>query len=61
MKRTTRKMSQMTKQRISAKLKGKPKSIKHKEAISYAMARYWESIPVMSDEDKSINLNSNDK
>mgnify|MGYP003436853334 CR=1 FL=1 len=45
MKRITRKMSETTKQRISAKLKGKMKSTKHKEAISKGMENYWKTIP----------------
>lgn len=48
MKRTTRKMSETTKQRISAKLKGKPKTTKHKEAISRGMTEYWKTIPTDS-------------
>lgn len=38
-------MSETTKQRISAKLKGKIKTDKHKEAISKGMVAYWKTIP----------------
>lgn len=48
MKRTTRKMSETTKQRISAKLKGKCKTMKHKEAISRGMTEYWKTVPIES-------------
>lgn len=51
MKRTTRKMSEVTKQRISAKLTGKPKTAKHKEAISKSLVAYWKTIP---DENGSV-------
>ena len=51
MKRITRKMSETTKQRISAKLKGKMKSTKHKEAISKSLVAYWKTIP---DENGSV-------
>lgn len=45
MKRTTRKRTEETKQKISEALKGKPKTEKHKEAISIALKKYWASIP----------------
>ena len=45
MKRTTRKLSEVTKQKISAKMKGKRKTTKHKEAISKGMIAYWKTIP----------------
>lgn len=45
MKRTTRKLSEETKRKISISLKGKKKSVEHKEAISNALRKYWETIP----------------
>lgn len=56
MKRTTRKMSETTKQRISAKLKGKTKSPKHKEAISKGMKRYWTTIPTSSNDNMNNEI-----
>jgi hypothetical protein len=61
MKRTNRKQSESTKQKIANSLKGRKKAESHKQAISNGMARYWESIPVMSDENNSTNLKSNEK
>jgi hypothetical protein len=45
MKRTTRKLSTVTKQRISLALKGRIKTEKHKEAISKSLVAYWKTIP----------------
>ena len=45
MKRTTRQRSKETKQKISAALKGRPKTEKHREAISIALKKYWATIP----------------
>ena len=45
MKRTTRKLSEETKKRISESMKGKKKTDEHKEAISSALKKYWETIP----------------
>lgn len=56
MKRTTRKMSEATKQRISAKLKNKTKSPKHKEAISKGMKKYWTTIPTSLDENMNKEI-----
>ena len=54
MKRTTRKMSTITKQRISQKLKGKTKTTKHKEAISEGMIKYWSTIPEINENDSIV-------
>ena len=48
-------MSETTKQRISAKLKGKLKSNKHKEAISNGMENYWKTVP---DYDENISVDN---
>lgn len=45
MKRTTRKMSEETKKKISESMKGKNKTDEHKVAISNALKKYWETIP----------------
>ena len=38
-------MKRTTRQRISAALKGRPKTEKHREAISIALKKYWATIP----------------
>lgn len=48
MKRTTRKRTEETKQKISASLKGRPKTEQHKRAISVALKSYWQTIPIDS-------------
>lgn len=45
MKRTTRKMSEETKKKISESMKGKKKTDEHKVAISNGLKKYWETIP----------------
>ena len=45
MKRKTRKLSEETKRKISISLKVKKKSVEHKESISNALKKYWETIP----------------
>lgn len=44
-KRKQRQLSDITKQKISAKLKGKRKSISHCANISKGMEGYWAKIP----------------
>ncbi len=61
MKRTSRKLSNATKQKIANSLKGRKKTERHKQAISNGMIRYWESIPVMRDENNSTELKSNEE
>lgn len=61
MKRTNRKLSEATKQKIANSLKGREKAESHKQAISNGMIRYWQSIPFMSDENNSTNLKPNEK
>lgn len=61
MKRTNRKMSESTKQKIANSLKGRKKTESHKKSIANGMVRYWESIPVMSDENNNTNLKSDEK
>ncbi len=47
--RTSRKLSETTKKLISEKLKNKPKTESHKQALSMAMKNYWNSIPLLPD------------
>jgi hypothetical protein len=47
-KRKQRGLSDLTKQRISAKLKGKRKSISHAANISKGLQNYWAQIPQVS-------------
>ena len=44
-KRKQRGLSDITKQKISMRLKGKRKSSSHATAISKGMERYWSQIP----------------
>lgn len=45
MPRTSRKMSEETKKKISEAMKGKKKSEESKLKQSQSMKKYWESIP----------------
>ena len=45
MKRSCRKLSEVTKQKISAALRNKPKTEQHKQALSIALLKYWQTIP----------------
>lgn len=45
MKRTNRKLSEATKQKIANSLRGRKKTESHIQAISIGMKRYWETIP----------------
>ena len=44
-KRQYREMDDSTKQKISQKMKGKPKSFSHKQHISQGMKDYWDTVP----------------
>lgn len=46
MKRTNRKLSEETKQKISAALRGKSKSEQHRQSLSAALVKYWATIPI---------------
>jgi hypothetical protein len=61
MKRTTRKLSESTKQKIANSLKGRKKTERHKQAIAKGMERYWKNIPVLSEENNSTNLKTDEK
>lgn len=45
MKRTTRKLSEETKKKISQAMKGKGKSEETKRKMSESMKKYWATIP----------------
>ena len=53
-KRQTRKMSDQTKQKISASLRGRSKSYMHAQNISQALKHYWSQIED-GDSDNSAN------
>lgn len=44
-KRQTRQMSDVTKQKISAALRGRKKSVTHCKSISDGLKRMWQQIP----------------
>lgn len=43
--RKQRKLSEETKQKISASMKNKKKTESHRKALSESMKKYWETIP----------------
>ncbi|MCF2594544.1 hypothetical protein I6E11_12240 [Bacteroides caecigallinarum] len=43
--RQYRELSDMTKKKISQAMKGKSKSITHREAISNSLKDYWKTVP----------------
>lgn len=45
MRRTSRKLSEETKRKISMALKGKAKSESHRKALAVALVQYWATIP----------------
>ncbi len=44
-------MDDSTKQKISQKMKGKPKSFSHKQHISQGMKDYWREVPSRNNHD----------
>ena len=50
-KRKQRELSDVTKKKISAKLKGRRKSIQHSANISKGLERYWSQIPTQKTDD----------
>jgi hypothetical protein len=58
MKRQFRELEQETKEKISRSSKGKIKSDLHKQHISQAMRKYWETVPSKNNQDvKPLNDN----
>lgn len=49
MKRTNRTLKEETRQKISKALKGKPKTEQHKKALAEALIRYWNTVPLVTD------------
>lgn len=49
MKRTNRTLKEETRKKISKALKGKPKTEQHKKALAEALKRYWNAIPLVTD------------
>lgn len=47
--RIRRNLSEETKRKIAEALKNKPKSEKHKKALSIALRNYWKTIPYKED------------
>ena len=45
MRRTSRKLSEETRKKISVALKGKPKTESHRKALAAALVQYWATIP----------------
>lgn len=45
MERTYRQLSDETKAKISQSMRGKSKTFSHREHISDALRKYWETIP----------------
>ena len=50
-KRKQRSMNDITKQKISASLKGRKKSFQHCSNISKGLENYWQQIPQQNNED----------
>ena len=53
MRRTSRKLSEETRQKISMALKGKPKTESHRKALAAALVQYWATIPAEENEAES--------
>ena len=54
-KRKQRSMSDITKQKISAKLKGRRKSFQHCSNISKGLENYWQQIPQQNNRNTTNN------
>ena len=52
-KRKQRELSDVTKKKISAKLKGRRKSFQHSVNISKGLERYWSQIPTQKNDDNT--------
>ena len=49
MKRTNRTLKEETRQKISKALKGKPKTEQYKKALAEALKKYWNTVPIVTD------------
>lgn len=56
MERTYRQLSDETKAKISQSMRGKSKTFIHREHISDALRKYWETIP-----NKQLNRDDNEQ
>jgi hypothetical protein len=54
-KRKQRSMNDITKQKISASLKGRKKSFQHCQNISKGLEGYWQQIPQQQSTDTTLN------
>lgn len=54
-------MDNSTKQKISASLKNRKKSLTHCQAISRGMKEYWKNIPYRDDKNNSDNPDTDDE
>ncbi len=52
-KRKQRTLSDVTKKKISSKLKGRTKTFQHAANISKGLERYWAQIPVQNTDDST--------
>ena len=55
-KRQYRELGDETKRKIAAGQRGKAKSEKHKQHISQAMIKYWQTIPHRPDADENNDV-----
>ncbi len=59
MKRTTRNLSSITKEKISSSMKNRAKSQETRKRISDAMKKYWSTIPTANPETMQDNKDKN--
>lgn len=54
--RLQRKLSDVTRMKISEAMKGRHKTEKHKAAIRRGMLRYWENVPHVKEEERNNEI-----
>lgn len=59
MKRTTRNLNSITKEKISSSMKNRAKSQETRKRISDAMKKYWSTIPTANPETMQDNKDKN--
>lgn len=59
MKRTTRYLSSITKEKISSSMKNRAKSQETRKKISDSMKQYWSTIPTANPETMNDNADKN--